>query len=62
MIIERVKNRYICGYLVKSEIFLFEIVVYYILFIVEEMMLFYYCLFDNMFIRCIFMIKFRVNL
>ena len=62
MITERVKNRHTCGHLAKSEIFLLETVVYYISFIVEEMMLPYCRLPDNMFIRCIPMIKFRENL
>lgn len=62
MITERVKNRHTCGHLAKSEIFLLETVVYYISFIVEEMMLPYHRLPDNMFIRCIPMIKFRENL
>lgn len=62
MITERVKNRHTCGHLAKSEIFVLETVVYYISFIVEEMMLPYCRLPDNMFIRCIPMIKFRANL
>lgn len=62
MITERVKNRHTCGHLAKSEIFRLETVVYYISFIVEEMMLPHYRLPDNMFIRCIPMIKFRANL
>ena len=62
MITERVKNRHTCGHLAKSEFFLLETVVYYISFIVEEMMLPYCRLPDNMFIRCIPMIKFRANL